>query len=526
MAVTELEKYNEYAVNPLHFIEDMFWLSPQKVLPEYEELLKDCRITWDYGRMNLNMFEPFVKYENLSWQQVEIILSVSRAVNWEDKKQIAVRSWHGIGKSSIISMIMIRFLFCYYHSVIGCTAPTQLQMHDVLWKELWLWKDRMPKWVWELFEHTRDYLRVWRKEEDKNARYARARTAVKEKPEALAWLHSDNLMIVVDEASWVADEIFETSKSAWTNKNAIFLMISNPTRLEWYFYNAFKENPDRFQTLWFNSEESPLVDNEFVEWIIGDYGKDSDQYRVRVKWEFPKSWMMDDKWWIPLFDINEITFVPDEEIDEQVKEFDRLWIDPAWNGKDFSSFVARNSFYAKRIAREQKSTEKSIAAKTYQLLQLNPKITDDNIFYDNFWIGANVWQELAKQSIFARGVNVWNEADDKHTFLNKRAECYWRLKQELRTWLKLIWNRDQWKDLFMIKYKTTQSWQIRIMSKEEMRKEYGKSPDDADALMLSFRDNQIRRKETKHKQREAINPFTWESIKREKHLHNNYKDAW
>nr|DAX60130.1 MAG TPA: terminase [Caudoviricetes sp.] len=40
--------------------------------------------------------------------------------------------------------------------------------------------------------------------------------------------------------------------------------------------------------------------------------------------------------------------------------------------------------------------------------------------------------ELAKLQIFANGVNVGETADDKTLFLNKRAECYRRLKQEIR----------------------------------------------------------------------------------------------
>lgn len=149
----------------------------------------------------------------------------------------------------------------------------------------------------------------------------------KEHPEALAGLHADDIMIIADEASWVPDEIFETAMSAMTNPNYIFLMISNPTRLEWYFYNAFTDNAENFQTLIFNSEESPIVDWWFVNNVIDDYGKDSDQYRVRVLWEFPKAWLIDDKWWIPLFDPNEITFISPEEADFEVKEFDKLWID-------------------------------------------------------------------------------------------------------------------------------------------------------------------------------------------------------
>ena len=519
------ELYRECGNNPLLFIEKAFGLRPQNVLEDYRLTLEECRKTWDYSSMKLSMFEPFERYKMLSWQQVEIILAVSRAVTGEDKKRIAVRSWHGIGKSSVISMIMIRYLFCFYGSVIWCTAPTAMQMHDVLRKELQIWKDRLPEWIKKSFERTNDYLRVWLTKEQKATRYARARTASKEQPEALAWLHANFLMIIADEASGVDDAIFETAQSAGTNKNAIFLMISNPTRLEWYFYNAFTDNADTFQTLSFNSEESALVDKDFVDGIIADYWKNSDQYRVRVLWEFPKAWLMDEKWRIPLFDPNEITFVEDGDVDYQMKDFDYLWIDPAGNGKDFSSFVARNSFYAKRVAREDKSTEKSVAMKTEQIMNLLPKLTQENVFYDNFWVGANVWVELAKEWIFARWVNAWDTANDSTTFLNKRAECYWRLKTELRQWLRLVWNKQQRSDLFMIKYRKTDKGLIRIMSKQEMRKEFGKSPDDADALMLTFRD--IKRiREKKEKEKIQRNPFTWEVVHKHKSLDSKTYELW
>lgn len=91
-----------------------------------------------------------------------------------------------------------------------------------------------------------------------------------------------------------------------------------------------------------------------------------------------------------MFDPNEITFISEEEASYEVTEFDKLGIDPSGNGKDFSSFVARNNFYAKRVAREQKSTEKSVAQKAIQIQSLLPRLKDDQIYYDNFGVGANV----------------------------------------------------------------------------------------------------------------------------------------
>lgn len=74
-----------------------------------------------------------------------------------------------------------------------------------------------------------------------------------------------------------------------------------------------------------------------------------------------------------------------------------------------------------------------------QLKTILPRLIDDKIYYDNFWVWANVWQELAKEWIFARGLNVWNKADDENTFLNKRAECYWRLKKRDKAVIQTYW---------------------------------------------------------------------------------------
>jgi hypothetical protein len=48
-------------------------------------------------------------------------------------------------------------------------------------------------------------------------------------------------------------------------------MISNPTRLEGYFYRSHTDLQQSFQTLHFSAEESPIVDKQFVEDIVMEY---------------------------------------------------------------------------------------------------------------------------------------------------------------------------------------------------------------------------------------------------------------
>ena len=95
-------------------------------------------------------------------------------------------------------MLIIWYLVCFKSSQVPCTAPSQSQMYDVLWKELGIWIKRMPEEWQELFDLQRDYVRM---KESPTDWFARARTARKDSPEAIAGIHADYVAIFVDEAS-------------------------------------------------------------------------------------------------------------------------------------------------------------------------------------------------------------------------------------------------------------------------------------------------------------------------------------
>ena len=67
------------------------------------------------------------------------------------------------------------------------------------------------------------------------------------------------------------DEIFEASKGALTNPLVVFIMISNPTRLEGYFYRSHTKLKEQFKTLHFSSVDSPIVDQAFTDDIVAEY---------------------------------------------------------------------------------------------------------------------------------------------------------------------------------------------------------------------------------------------------------------
>ena len=421
--------------------------------------------------------EKFVKGKHLSWQQHDILLAVEAALRDEAPRRISVASGHGIGKSSVLSWLLLWYLFCYKDAQVGCTAPTTDQMYDVLWKEVSKWIYLMPKFVQEKYEWSTTHVRI---KERPETWFARAKTARKEAPEAFAGLHGDFVMLMADEASGVEDIIYRTAEGSLTDKNTLVILTSNPTRLIGYFYDTHHKDKENWQTFSFSSKDSPLVDTEYNERIVKQHGVDSDEFRIRVLGQFPKEDAVDDKGFVPLLTKEDLHFVADT----QQLRTPRLGVDPSGEGSDITAFVARDQFRAKIMASEKVSNPKSITQKTISLADLL-QVSDEHITIDNFGNGANVSQECAFANIRVNAVNVGDRADDPDRFVNKRAEAYFRMRDWLRSGGELAQD-ERWQELLMIRYKRNMSGKIQIMSKEEMRKAGFHSPDFADALMLTF----------------------------------------
>lgn len=449
------KKLKEYKKSPFPFIADMFGIRPMKE------------------------GEKFKKGRHMTEHQRILLQAVEDAINNKASRRISVRSGHGTGKTTILSLIVIWFLFSFSEAQIPCTAPSQEQMHDVLWKEIAKWLKKMPEWAAEAFEWTAGHIRM---KSSPETWFARAKTARKESPEALAGIHGENVCFVIDEASAVPEEIFTVAEGALTEENILVIMISNPTRLTGYFYDSHNSDRSAWQTFHFNSDDSPLVNDKYVDRIITKYGEESDEYRVRVQGIFPREDAMDDKGFMPLLKMADLR----KTVNCEWVSSKRLGIDPSGGGNNKTIWVVRDKFKAKIYASEKISDEMSIAQKTLTIMK-HEKIDGCDTYVDNFGIGANVTQAVARGGEWIQGINVGDKPDDEERFANLRAEAYFRLKEWLRKGGELITD-GRWDELLGIKYKSTLQGKIQIMSKNEMVKSGMKSPDISDALMLTFVD--------------------------------------
>ena len=452
----DLEIYLHWRKSPIKFIKDVWNLIPERDNKKFE------------------------KGKHITWHQHDILLAVEDAINNKKQRRITIRKGHGIGGSTVESWLILWYLFCFKESKVACTAPTSEQMYDVLWSELAKWLKRMPQQLQDKFEWSASHLRI---KESAETWFARARTARKEAPEALAGIHGDYVMFIVDEASGVPEEIYNVAEGALTNKNILVILTSNPTRLTGYFYQTFNKDKANWQQLTFNSIDSPIVEHDYVERIIAKHGLDSDEYRIRVLGEFPREEAMDEQGYLPLYSKEDIKIRPDEGGFGLNK---RLGIDPSGEGNDDTAWVLRDNFKTKVIAREKISTPRSIAEKTVTLAK-HYNVTEDNITVDNFGIGANVAQELADAGWFVNAVNVGEVPDDDEVYINKRAEAAMRSKEWIRNGGEFV--RDEkkgWEEFEFIRYKRTLKGRIQIMPKIDIKKNFGKSPNIWDAFMMTF----------------------------------------
>ena len=471
--------------DPELFINDIWHLTNQPVKDEFVDVVRILVENGHHDELKAEYFGEFVKGQHITWQQWIVVLAVKWAIKMGHNK-ISIVAGHGIGKDMICSLLIIWFLMTHYQAQVGATAPTSEQLNDILWKEISIWMGKMPKELQGLFEWTQGYIRVV---EEPETWFARARTARKEAPEAIAGLHGEWVMLLGDEASGIPDEIYRAAEGSMTGPNVLVVLIGNGTRNEGYFYDTHHNDSGNWQTFSFSSEESPVVEDGYVERMEAKYGRESDEFKIRVSGGFPSAEAMDDQGWIPLMADPLIPI-------DQAQPFSGrrvMAVDPSGEGDDTTVWVVRDNFHARVVATESQSTQKSIAAKTLEVAR-ELEIDPEDIIIDNFGVGANVAKEilLLDHNFNVTSMNWGEEADDPDIYLNKRAECCFRAREWFLRggWL----NGDELKrDVVAYQYRNTLKDKKVILEKPKLRKKLGRSPDRGDAFFMTFyKDSDLR----------------------------------
>lgn len=493
----ELKEFGKMQASPLYFIMHTWGLIPQVCKPEFKDWfkagleMKGKDWTKFCSEVKPEWFEPYLENFHLTWQQSLVLYGIEKALKGDVHSRISVVSGHGTGKSCLLSMVILWFLFVHPESQVPCTAPTATTLYDVLWKEIHKWLAKMPKEMSELYEWQTTHIRM---KEHPETWFARAKTSSKENTEALAGVHADWVMVVADEASGVEEPIFETMEGSLTSGNILVILISNGTRSLGYFFDTHHKDKARWQNFSFDSTESPRVDTSFVKAIVDKYGDDSVQYAIRVQGKFPDEGIMDDKGFVQMFSEYDLHFVP---FDHNWKPVGRaiMALDASGEGQDITAWAVRDNICAGIVAEEQISSAKGMAVRTMTLCE-KYGVHPEDFIVDAFGAGHAVSQEIAISTshqnkppwrvIPINSGEPCENDDDRALYINKRAEGYYKLLKWFRQG-GVVMDSERLKDeLLSIRFRRTQNGRIQIMSKLEMKRLGFSSPDKADALSYTM----------------------------------------
>lgn len=422
------------------------------------------------------------------WRQRQVARSVLRYPT------TLVPSGNAVGKSYLCAGIVHWFLDEHPNSLVITTAPTQVQLAEVLWREIGRThaNARLPGKL------LKSPLKIDRGGGWQALGYSTTST------ERLSGHHAPDLLAVIDESSGVAPEIVEAIDSLNPSR---LLMIGNPLRPDGPFYERCmraKEQPsDLVNLIQIPSLESPdiklkrsprgLADATWLAKAKNDYGEGSLWWTTHVKGEFP--------------DAGEDTLIS------------RLWLDRAENaehtprghnrlaidlgegkGGDKSVLLVRDDNGVRHMESSANWGFSVVASKAAILCQ-RFNIAPHRVTYDAQGIGADFGNRL--ESVGLKGCQPYRGGlGGNKGFGNLRTAAAWRLRQRLDPGRRVTVGKveiDQAPfaiparfmtllrpELQAIRWTHNEAGVVCLEPKEDLVERIRHSPDHADALIISY----------------------------------------
>lgn len=393
---------------------------------------------------------------------------------------VAVASGHGIGKSALIAMLlnwgMSTCPDC--KGITTANTGTQLATKTVPEVSKWFRLGLNADW-WDVKATSitiKDAIRarLWRTDFIPWA---------KENPEAFAGAHNkgNRILVIYDEASGIAEIIWQTTEGALTDENTeiIWVAFGNPTQNTGRFRECFGKFKHRWKTFQIDSRTVEGTNKAQLEKWVEDYGEDSDFVRVRVRGEFPRA--------------GSSQFIPSDVVaaarkykaDGYTNLPKLLSVDVARFGDDQTVIGLRQGRKFQILGKYRGKDTVWVAEQTIQFIQQhNPDAT----VIDGDGIGAGVVDHI-KYRGFTRGIFEFHggvPANDAAAYYNRRAEVWGMMRAWLQAGAEIPDDPEVEADLCSIEYGFSNKNQLQLEKKEHLKERGLPSPDLGDCLAYSF----------------------------------------
>ena len=395
----------------------------------------------------------------------------------------AVSSGHGAGKGALTGML-VNFIMSTRRDAKGTvTANTSTQLDDKTWASILFWNKLSLTANWFeantqiLYRH--GHRESWR---------VTPQTCAPENSEAFAGQHSERStsFYINDEDSNVPEVIHEVQEGGLAKGEAMQFLFGNPTRRQGSFYQAvFGDRRHRYKSWVIDVRTVEGHNAQWVKELAEDYGADSDVFRVRVEGLPPKA--------------SDTQFIDSERVEQATKrQALRLPDEPlvagcdlAWGGSDFNVIRFRRGLDARSIPpiRIPGSLTRDPAILTTRLAEVLTQTYDGSpvamLFLDSAGIAGPIAARLRQMG--HRNVQEVNfGADSPDEKCRYYRDFMWeKMKQWLLT-AAIPSDRHLVNDLQQPGIRNDTKQRIWLESKEDIKKRGGHSPDDGDALALTF----------------------------------------
>jgi hypothetical protein len=360
------------------------------------------------------------------------------------------------------------------------TANTDTQLRTKTWPEVSKWFRLAINAHWwtvnatSIVSREKGHERIWR---------ADAIPWSENNTEAFAGLHNKGKRIVVifDEASAIADKIWEVTEGALTDEDTeiIWLAFGNPTQNTGRFRECFGKYKHRWKTFQIDSRTVEGTNKDQLDKWVEDYGEDSDFVRIRVRGEFPRAGSSQ-------FIASDAVAAARKYKAEAFEHLPKiLSVDVARYGDDQTVLGVRQGRKFRVLAKLRGLSTVQVAER---VIEWRDTEQPDAIVVDGDGIGAGVIDQLQHRG-YGKGLFEFHGGmtpEDVSMYFNKRAEVWGKTREWINAGAEIPDDPELEQDLTGPMYYFSNKNQIQLEKKDDMKSRGLSSPDCGDCLAMTF----------------------------------------
>ena len=397
---------------------------------------------------------------------------ILRAVD-SDARRISVVGCNGSGKDWTTARIVLWWVHRYWPAKAIVTGPTLRQVEDIVWNEVrsahGKAADKFPgtmlKTRYDIDEQT----------------FALGFTS--NSPYKILGFHSPNLLAVITEAHALPDDYYHAVRRLNPSK---LLLTGNPFSSHGVFYDSHHRNRHLWETIQIGAEDTPnilekrivipgMLTMQDVEDHKQEWGEDSPMYIGSVLGQFPEN--LDDVM-VPL---SAAKAAAERELEPEGEVI--VACDVAHKGQDHTVVMRRQGGVA-RIVRRVRGYD------TMEVSGILKSYCDEHrvavLVIDKVGVGAGVVDRVREVGLKTAQLEEFGGGESairSDRFRNRNAEVWWAMRERY-----LEGELDTENDANLIgqvssrEYRLDSRGRIELESKKQMKD----SPDEADALAMTF----------------------------------------